>query len=100
MAISQATMMDWFSRWPGKRAQDGAAHADHSVFINAMLVQNDNQNAVFAYGCVDWLTENGKRKHVLFINEGHLQSRFDTPLKLGSDTSLRLRRYWSVCSTR
>jgi len=25
---------------------------------------------------------------VLFINEGHLQSRFDTPLKLGSDTSL------------
>jgi hypothetical protein len=62
--------------------------ADHSVFINAMLLQQDNQNAVFAYGCADWLTEQGKRKKVLFINEGHLQSRFDTPLRVGSDAGL------------
>jgi hypothetical protein len=62
--------------------------ADHSVFINAMLLQPDNQNAVFALGCVDWLTESGKRKRVFMLNEGHRQTRFNSPLKLGSDATL------------
>ncbi len=62
--------------------------ADHSVFINAMLLQSDNQNAMFALGCVDWLTENGKRKRVFMLNEGHRQTRFNSPLKLGSDATL------------
>lgn len=55
--------------------------ADHSVFINAMLWQTDNQNLDFAFNCVDWLTEKGRRKHVFFNDEGIPQESFDIPLK-------------------
>lgn len=55
--------------------------ADHSVFINAMLWQADNENLDFAYRCVDWLTEEGKRKEVLFLDESRIQDTFDIPLK-------------------
>jgi hypothetical protein len=54
--------------------------ADHSVFINDML-RGDNQNAIFAYNCFDWLTESGKRKKVLFVEEGDVITTFDVPLQ-------------------
>ena len=56
--------------------------ADHSVFINAMLWQTDNQNYSFAGNCVDWLTEHGKRQRVFFSDEGRQQTKFDVPLKV------------------
>jgi hypothetical protein len=55
--------------------------ADHSVFINAMLWQDDNQNRDFAFNCVDWLTEKGRRKQVFFFDEGIPQNSFEIPLK-------------------
>jgi hypothetical protein len=55
--------------------------SDHSVFINAMLWQNDNSNLDFAYDCVDWLTENGRRTQALFLEEGKTESKFDIPLQ-------------------
>ncbi len=62
--------------------------ADHSVFINAMLVQSDNQNRDFAIKCVEWLTESGRRQNVLFYNEGRVQTHFDVPMKLPGDLPL------------
>ena len=55
--------------------------ADHSVFINVMLWQTDNQNLDFASNCVEWLTEKGRRKEVYFFDEGIPQQTFDLPLK-------------------
>src|SRR5205823_15111367 len=33
--------------------------ADHSLFINCMLLQEDNDNAVFAHNCLEWLVQTG-----------------------------------------
>jgi hypothetical protein len=54
--------------------------SDHSVFINAMLWQPDNQNLDFTYNCVAWLSQ-GKRTQVLFVEEGNIQKQFDIPLQ-------------------
>ena len=53
--------------------------ADHSIFINAMLWQNDNDNLFFAQNW-RWLAD-GKRSDVLFIEDGEVQTQFDIPLK-------------------
>jgi hypothetical protein len=55
--------------------------SDHSVFINAMMWQPDIENFDFAYNCVNWLTQGGKRKQVLFLEEGEIQQTFEIPLK-------------------
>jgi hypothetical protein len=55
--------------------------ADHSIFINALMVPTDNGNFDFAYNALDWLTTNayGKRTRdrCLFIEEGKVTTRFD-----------------------
>ncbi len=43
--------------------------ADHSVFINEMLLHGDN--AIFAWNCVNWLCEDGRRQRLVFIDEGN-----------------------------
>jgi hypothetical protein len=53
--------------------------SDHSVFINAMLLQDDNDNYDFAKSCVRWLTDN-RRREVLFIDEGAIEKSFDVPM--------------------
>lgn len=55
--------------------------ADHSVFINDMMLQPDTGNIDFTYNCVQWLTNNGKRTQVLFVEEGVPQASFDVPVK-------------------
>lgn len=55
--------------------------ADHSIFINDMMLPPDNDNFDFAYNCVHWLTENGRRDRVLFIDEGSVMTDFDVPLR-------------------
>jgi hypothetical protein len=55
--------------------------SDHSVFINAMLWQSDIANRAFAYKCLEWLTDKGRRNRVLFLEEGTTQLRFDVPLE-------------------
>jgi hypothetical protein len=55
--------------------------ADHSVFINDMMLKTDNDNVAFATLCIDWLTESGKRDRVLFVEEGTVQTSFEVPLK-------------------
>jgi hypothetical protein len=56
--------------------------ADHSLFINDMMLQDDTDNIAFTYNCLDWLTA-GKAEgtRVLFVEEGDIQTAFDIPLK-------------------
>ncbi len=53
--------------------------SDHSVFINTMMFQDDNDNVDFAYNCIDWLTNSGKRTQVLFFDERKVQTEFKLP---------------------
>jgi hypothetical protein len=57
--------------------------SDHSVFINAMMWQEDNDNFRFANNCVAWLSEAkpNRRTEALVVEEGRIQTRFDIPLK-------------------
>ena len=54
--------------------------AGHGVFLNEMMAQRDNDNFTFAQNCIDWLTDGGRRKRVLMIEEGRIQGKFDVPL--------------------
>ncbi|MFN4259305.1 MAG: DUF4350 domain-containing protein [Gemmataceae bacterium] len=54
--------------------------ADHSVFINEMLLQDDNDNFDLAYNCLQWLAA-GRRSQVLFIEEGRIVTDFDMLLE-------------------
>jgi hypothetical protein len=53
--------------------------ADHSLFINAMLAQTDNENYEFAQNCIVWLGDKGRRDRVIFLDEGVLQEDFSLP---------------------
>jgi hypothetical protein len=59
--------------------------ADHSIFINYMMLPEDNDNVEFAKNCMDWLSEDdsGKRvrSKVLFLEDGAIQSTFKVALK-------------------
>src|SRR5262249_30110277 len=57
--------------------------ADHSLFINGMMLQEDNGNFQFAYNCLKWLREGpeGKRDRVLFADEGKVVTDFTVPLR-------------------
>src|SRR5262249_49477242 len=56
--------------------------SDHSVFINSMMLQTDNDNFPFAYYCLKWLHEAKEpRDHVLFIDEGHVRTDLNIPLR-------------------
>lgn len=57
--------------------------ADHSLFINEMLMQQDNGNVEFVYNCLKWMVDDGKRPRskILFVEDGKINSKFDVPLK-------------------
>ena len=60
--------------------------SDHSVFINEMMIQQDNDNFDFADHCIRWLMDRGQnqeeRKQVLFLDEGETIENFNVPLTL------------------
>jgi hypothetical protein len=53
--------------------------AGHGVFMNGMLGL-DADNFTFARNCVEWLSEKGKRKYALLVEEGRVLKSFDVPL--------------------
>jgi hypothetical protein len=53
--------------------------AGHGVFMNCMTVRKDIDNRRLAVNAIDWLKD-GKRTHVLFINEGKVVETFKMPL--------------------
>jgi hypothetical protein len=56
--------------------------ADHSIFINEMMLPNDTGNVELTYGIVRWLAgEEKERDRVLFLEEGQVQTKFEIPLK-------------------
>jgi hypothetical protein len=61
--------------------------ADHSVFINDMMLPTDNDNFDLAHNAIDWLTEYDpitkyhKRDRVLFMEDGRLVTDFNVPVK-------------------
>ncbi|MCS6849679.1 MAG: hypothetical protein NZ700_00750 [Gemmataceae bacterium] len=55
--------------------------ADHSIFINDMMLAFDNDNFEFAYQCVGWLSAGGRRTRVLFYEEGQIMPTFDVDLR-------------------
>jgi hypothetical protein len=59
--------------------------ADHSIFINEMMLPTDNGNVEFAYNCLSWLRGEGdtKRHKVLFVEDGTVRKDLDVPLKAG-----------------
>jgi hypothetical protein len=58
------------------------ALADHSVFINVMMVPTDNDNLRFAENTLDWLTAGG-RTGCLVLEDGVPQTKFDVEWKDG-----------------
>lgn len=75
--------------------------ADHSIFINRMILPRDNGNMEFAANCLHWLRGGaspmeglralsgpnalqrlaGKRNKALFCDEGFICTNFEVPLK-------------------
>jgi hypothetical protein len=55
--------------------------ADHSIFINQMMLPDDNNNVEFTYNCLNYLRDEGKRKRVLFVEDGKVHDKFEVPLK-------------------
>ena len=45
----------------------------HGIFMNGMLGL-DTDNFTFARNCVEWLSEKGKRKYALLIEEGRVMT--------------------------
>lgn len=56
--------------------------ADHSLFINTMMLPGDNGNVEFASNCMEWLRDgpSGPRRQVLFLEEGQINPTFEVPL--------------------
>ncbi|HJT77255.1 MAG TPA: DUF4350 domain-containing protein, partial [Gemmataceae bacterium] len=76
----------WLGRWFAVGGTVGPGRllvlADHSIFINAMMLQPDTDNIDFTYNCLEWLTHGEEaRTRVLFVEEGEVNSAFDIPLK-------------------
>jgi len=77
-----------FRRWDfaaGGKLGDGRVliMADQDVFINMMMLQDDNDNIDFAYRCARWLEigAQGRRDKVLYSENGAVRTDFDLPLK-------------------
>jgi hypothetical protein len=56
--------------------------SDHSVFIDGMMLQKDNDNFTFAYNCVDWLRKgsSGERDRALLFVDGRIVTEFGKPI--------------------
>jgi hypothetical protein len=56
--------------------------ADHSIFINQMMLPNDNKNVEFAINCITWLAgERRQRNRVLLVEDGQIRTDLEVPLK-------------------
>jgi hypothetical protein len=66
----------------GRRFDDGGKFlimADHSVFINSMMLPRGapNDNLAFASNCLNWLMAGDSRSYVVFIEDGKIWRRDD-----------------------
>ncbi len=56
--------------------------ADHSVFLNVMVLteQNPNGNLEFTDACINWLRGPEGKNRCLFVEDGAIKTTFDLPL--------------------
>jgi hypothetical protein len=54
--------------------------ADHSVFVNGLMLAPNTGNFEFAYQTIQWLREGG-RDRALYLDEGQIVSDFSVPLQ-------------------
>lgn len=54
--------------------------ADHSMFINDMLLREDTYNITFAIHCLGWVRGQQERRQVLFLEEGMAVTNFQESL--------------------
>jgi hypothetical protein len=55
--------------------------ADHSIFINQMMLPADTGNVEFTYNALEWLCDGKQRTRVLLVQDGVLRTDLDVPLK-------------------
>jgi hypothetical protein len=56
--------------------------ADHSLFINEMMLPRETANVEFAFNCVAYLRgENRQRTRVLLLEDGRVRSDLEVPLR-------------------
>jgi hypothetical protein len=55
--------------------------ADHSVFINEMLLDKECDNLDLTVRLLQWLSAGGQRKQAMLVEDGRILSNFDVPLK-------------------
>jgi hypothetical protein len=67
--------------------------SDHSVFINDMMMQPDNDNFDFAYACLQWLSSG--RRHALLVDEGIVYTSFKVPVREGSELPTPPAELWN-----
>lgn len=83
-SLSQGFLQRWDNKRFAVSAEAGKGRllllSDHSVFINEMVLQEDNNNLDFTYQVITWLKD-GKRKKVLFVEDGTIQTQLKVPLR-------------------
>jgi hypothetical protein len=55
--------------------------ADHSIFINQMMLPGDTDNVEFTYNALEWLNDGKRRTRVLLVQDGVIRTELDVPLK-------------------
>jgi hypothetical protein len=55
--------------------------ADHSLFINEMILDDECENLEFTVRCLDWLKADGRRTRAMLVEDGRVYSNFDVQLK-------------------
>jgi hypothetical protein len=55
--------------------------ADHSIFINEMMLADECENLAFAQRCLEWLKGDGQRTRAMLVVDGQTFLSFDVKLK-------------------
>ncbi len=59
--------------------------ADHSMFINCVIMQEDNSNFELARNCLEWIVDSDgdKRDQLLYLQDGIVTTDLNVPLEPG-----------------
>ena len=63
--------------------------ADHSVFVNRMILKDDNANLAFTENCITWLKGDENRTRCLFVEDGEIKTDFELAIPDSNDSNLQ-----------
>jgi hypothetical protein len=55
--------------------------ADHSVFINEMMLEDTCDNLTFTVKSLEWLKDEGRRTKAMLVEDGHVYANFNVRLR-------------------